>query len=399
MTVDSAESRDAIRFLAELVAARSPNPPGDETVVAGVIRRNIAALGLPEPRCHASDPKRPNLILTIGSGSPHLMLAAHMDTVPPGDLGSWRTDPWRLEEVDGRLVGLGSADMKGAIAAMLFAAVRVARRPEAKGALTLVFSADEENGSAYGMEWLASEGLLVADGAAMTEPTGLGRSSWERLFVAQRGHCVSWLVARGEPGHSGMPMARERRASYAFVKGLDALLQADAFPEWRHPVDGTTPTVNIATMVEGGMIPFAHPETLKACIEVRVIEGMTEGLVRGRLREIVARAGLSDRVSIEAGAPPTNWISPGEAVRDEPLLNAAKLAWRTVLGREPVLAVMTGGTDSTHANAAGIPAFPAFGPGSLGVAHQPNESLPTGDLAIAIDLCESFIRAYQRGER
>jgi acetylornithine deacetylase/succinyl-diaminopimelate desuccinylase-like protein len=194
-----------------------------------------------------------------------------------------------------------------------------------------------------------------------------------------------------------MPLPRERSASYAFVKALDALLEADAFPEWRHPVDETTPTVNVATMIEGGMVPFAHPETLKACVEVRVIEGMTEHLVRGRLRDIIVQAGLSDRVTIEPGAPPTNWISPGEAVRDERLLNAAKFAWRTILGREPVLAVMTGGTDSTHANTAGIPAFPAFGPGSLGVAHQPNESFPSGDLAIAIDLFESFIRSYHRG--
>jgi acetylornithine deacetylase/succinyl-diaminopimelate desuccinylase-like protein len=398
MNLSPAEGADAIRFLAELVAARSPNPPGDETAVAAVICNKIAALGLPAASCHARDSKRPNLIVKVGSGAPNLMLAAHMDTVPPGNLRSWHTDPYQLEEVDGRLVGLGAADMKGAIAAMLFAAARIARRPEANGTLTLVFSADEENGSAYGMEWLAEEGLLVADGAAMTEPTGLGQSSWERLFVAQRGHCVSWLVARGEPGHSGMLLPRERRASYAFVKALDALLEGDAFPEWRHPVDGTTPTVNVATMVAGGMIPFAHPETLKACIEVRVIEGMTEQLVRGQLRDIVAQAGLSDRVTIEPGIPPTNWISPGKAVHDVRLLNAAKSAWRKILGREPVLAVMMGGTDSTHANTAGIPALPAFGPGSLSVAHQPNESFPSADLAIAIDLFESFIRSYHRGE-
>src|SRR5690242_5611033 len=209
MNPSLAEGADAIGFLAELVAARSPNPPGDETAVAAVICNKIAALGLPAPSCHARDSKRPNLIVKVGNGAPNLMLAAHMDTVPPGNLSSWHTDPYQLEEVKGRLVGLGAADMKGSIAAMLFAAARIARHPEANGTLTLVFSADEENGSAYGMEWLAQEHLLAADGAAMTEPTGLGQNSWERLFVAQRGHCVSWLVARDEPGHSGMPLPRE----------------------------------------------------------------------------------------------------------------------------------------------------------------------------------------------
>jgi acetylornithine deacetylase/succinyl-diaminopimelate desuccinylase-like protein len=398
MTTTRSEIDHATEFLAELVAARSPNPPGDETLVADAIIRKAADLGLPSPTRHARDPRRPNLIMNIGRGSPTLMLAAHMDTVPVGNPASWRSDPFRLSSAEGRLTGLGAADMKAAIAAMLFAAARIAANPEQEGTLTLVFSADEENGSSYGMEWLAKEGLLVADAAAMTEPSGLGQKSWERLFVAQRGHCVSWLVARGVPGHSGMLLDRKQRASYAFVKALNELLEADdLFADWAHPVDGTKPTVNIATIVEGGMIPFAHPEYLRACLEIRVIEGMTEELVRSRLREVVSRVGLGERVTIEPGIPPTNWISCGEEVRDQRLLDAAKFTWRTVLGREPVLAVMTGGTDSSHANAAGIPALPAFGPGSLGVAHQPNESLPQEDIGLAIDMLETFVRSYHQG--
>ncbi|MGE0005633.1 MAG: M20 family metallopeptidase [Parvibaculaceae bacterium] len=399
MTSNPAETADAIALLAELVATRSPNPPGDERAVARLIEDKAAGLGLPAPSRHARDERRPNLIFTIGQGAPNLMLAAHMDTVPTGDMASWTTDPFRLEETGGRLAGLGSADMKASIAAMLHAAARIMRDPEPAGTLTLVFSADEENGSAYGMEWLAREGLLVADAAVMTEPSGIGRQSWQRLYVAQRGHCVSWLVARGEPGHSGAPVAREKRASYAFVKALDALIESDPFADFVHPVDGTRPTLNVATMVAGGMIPFAHPETLKACIEVRVIEGMTKDLVLERLGAVVAAAGLAERVAIEPGEPPTDWISPGEEARDERLLGAARAAWRKVIGAEPVLAVIPGGTDSTHANAAGIPALPAFGPGSLGVAHQPNESLPAGDVATAIDLFESLVRNYHRGAR
>lgn len=397
MTSTQSEIDDATGFLAELVAARSPNPPGDETLVAEVIIRKAAALGLPEFTCHAKHPQRPNLIMSVGRGSPTLLLAAHMDTMPPGNLSSWHSDPYQLSHADGRLTGLGAADMKASIAAMLFAAARIAANPEEDGTLTLVFSADEENGSSYGMEWLAQQGLLVADAAAMTEPSGLEQNSWERLFVAQRGHCVCWLVARGAPGHSGMPLGRDQRASYAFVKALNELLEADPFEDFAHPVDGTRPTLNVATMVEGGMVPFAHPESLRACLEVRVIEGMTEDLVLARLREVVTRARLGDRVTIEPGTPPTNWISCGEEVRDQRLLDAAKFAWRNVLGCEPILAVMAGGTDSSHANAVGIPALPAFGPGSLGVAHKPNESLPKEDIGLAIDMLETFVRSYHRG--
>lgn len=392
------EAAMAERLLADLVSARSPNPPGDESSVAAVIQRAAATLGLPELVCHAREPRRPNLTMNVGSGSPNLLLCAHMDTVPPSDLASWRTDPYRLECVDGRLVGLGTADMKGAIAAALFAAARMAKRPEPIGTLTLVFCADEENGSAYGMKWLAERTLLKADGAAMLEPSSLASESWQHLFVAQRGHCVAWLTAHGEPGHSGAPVPRDRRASAAFAKALTALIEIDPFAECRHPVDGTRPTTNVATMVEGGTIPFAHPQSLSACLEVRTIEGMTEAGVHARLAEIIAGAGLADRVTIEPAEPPINWMPPGETVRDPRLLGAARRAWRQVLRRSPIEAVMPAGTDSTHANAAGIPAFPAFGPGSLAVAHRPNESIPADDLMRSVDLFESFIRSYQRGE-
>ena len=98
---------------------------------------------------------------------------------------------------------------------------------------------------------------------------------------------------------------------------------------------------------------------------------------------------------IEPGEPPTNWVPGGETVRDPALLRAAREAWRTVLGTEPALAVLPAGTDSAHLDAVGIPALPTFGPGTLAVAHQPNESLPAEDLFRAIDLFETLIRSYQ----
>jgi acetylornithine deacetylase/succinyl-diaminopimelate desuccinylase-like protein len=263
----------------------------------------------------------------------------------------------------------------------------------------LVFAADEENFSGYGMEYLARAGLLSADAAVLTEPASLGERSWQRFFVAQRGSCVCRLEARGEPGHSGALIPKERRASWAFARALNALLDAEFFTSRRHPVDGTGVTVNIATVVEGGTVPVAHPEVLMCAIDVRTIEGMTERLVLEELRNVIDRAGLADRVTIEPGAPPSNWFDPGSTASDERLLKAARTAWREVLGSDaPSPSVMTAGTDSTHINAAGIQALPAFGPGSLAVAHKPNESIARRDLFVAVDLFEALIRAYMSDE-
>ena len=59
--------------------------------------------------------------------------------------------------------------------------------------------------------------------------------------------------------------------------------------------------------------------------------------------------------------------------------------------------MLLGTTDSCHLSSCGIPVMPAFGPGSLAVAHKPNESLDADDLLRAVELFETLIRNYQRG--
>lgn len=386
---------DVVALLGRLVAAPSPNPPGDERRIAAVVCEEADALGLPAPRLFARDPMRPNLILEVGEGAPRLILAAHLDTMPPGDVSDWASDPFVLTRRDRRLFGLGSADMKGAIAAALVAMSRWAHGARGRGSVALVLAADEENCSAYGMAWLAQQGLLVGDAAVLLEPSSVGTNSWEQLFVAQRGSCVAWLVAHGVPGHSGALVPRERRASYVFAQALHALVNADLFVGLKHPVDGTPVTANIATMIDGGMVPFTHPSVLRAAIEVRTIEGLTLGDVLSELRRPLVEAGLADRTDIVPDpSPARKWFDPGVTLSDQRLLGAVSRAWRSVLGPLPRQAVLSAGTDSTHLNAAGIPALPAFGPGSLAVCHCPNESIAEADLIRSVDLFETLVRAY-----
>src|SRR6266699_2852023 len=108
----TADLLDPLELLGALLAARSPNPPGDERAAAGVVREAARALGLPEPEEYRRSAERPNLLIRIGDpcpGSPRLMLAGHLDTMPPGNLGSWQTDPYQLIRAGDRLAGLGVA--------------------------------------------------------------------------------------------------------------------------------------------------------------------------------------------------------------------------------------------------------------------------------------------------
>lgn len=118
--------KELLDFACRLVATRSINPPGDERAVVDVIRSQMQTLGLEGVEVVGRTPERPNLIYRQRGkkGSPRLILNGHTDTKPVGeeDRRLWRTEPLKPTILDGRLYGLGSTDMKGAVAAMVYAA-------------------------------------------------------------------------------------------------------------------------------------------------------------------------------------------------------------------------------------------------------------------------------------
>src|SRR5688500_8187273 len=88
---------EVIALTSALVAAPTPNLPGDETAAAAVIERALAYYGLPDAKVFAEEPHRPNLIVRSDGArpGPHLALCGHLDTKPVGDAApEWRTDPF-----------------------------------------------------------------------------------------------------------------------------------------------------------------------------------------------------------------------------------------------------------------------------------------------------------------
>ena len=81
-----AHRHEVIALTERLVAAPSPNLPGDETAPAAVVTAALAHYGLPAPEILAKEPHRPNLVvrITAANPGPHLALCGHLDTKPVG---------------------------------------------------------------------------------------------------------------------------------------------------------------------------------------------------------------------------------------------------------------------------------------------------------------------------
>ena len=259
---------DALRFVEQhrgnyvfltkaLVAAPSPNLPGDETAPAEVVRAALARYGLPEGTTLALELHRPNMIVRIDGArpGPHLALCGHLDTKLVGDAADqWRTDPFTATIDWDRLYGLGSTDMKGALAAMILAGAAfqsVADR--LAGSLSLIFTADEEYGSRYGAEYLSKEGLLEADAIILAEPSGLIRD-WDATRIVSRGFCAFRVLVGGTQTHSSisdaLPTVNAVEAMARTIVGLRRELRPRV-PA--HPLCRAGPTIDIGVKALGGV--------------------------------------------------------------------------------------------------------------------------------------------------
>jgi acetylornithine deacetylase/succinyl-diaminopimelate desuccinylase-like protein len=376
-----ADRDDALVALASaLIAAPSPNPPGDERAPAAVVQQALAEHGLPPARVVAGDPTRPNLILRLDGArpGPHLALCGHLDTKPVGDAAAeWRTDPFAPTRDGDRIYGLGATDMKGAVAAMVLAGAAFARVADrAAGSLSLLFTADEEYGSHHGAEYLVRAGVLDVDAIVLGEPSGLVRD-WEAIRIVSRGVAGFRVLVRGTQTHSSisdaLPTVNAVEAMARVLVGLRRELRLRHPP---HPLCPTGPTINLGVRTLGGVGYGVLPGHAEFWCDVRTTPGMTQETLIEDVDAALARVvpdALGAAVSWEF-APGLAWIGPTEVPPDHPAVRAVQQATAAVLGAAPPLAAFPGATDAWPFHGlGGIPTLAAVGPGLLPLAHGPNE--------------------------
>jgi len=365
-----------VELTAALIEAPSPNPPGDERAVAAV-----ATAALPvAPRVIAKAPERPNLLATLdfGPGGRHLVLCGHIDTKPVGG-AAWSVDPFRATRDGDRLYGLGSTDMKGAVAAMILAASRV--RLE-RGRLSLLLVADEEAGAAYGAKVVAPE--IEADAIVIGEPCGV-ETDFDRLPLVSRGIARWRAVARGRQGHSSLS-GGPSNAGVDAARAVVALADGGplAAPENRDRLEGWELTLNPALRYDGGVGYGVLPAEIAAICEVRLLPGTDREALTAELRARLNGVALEwDEVDwLEATA-----VAPGDPVA---------VAARRALGGQAPDSVFPGTTDAAWL-APRAPTLPALGPGLLSRAHAADEWVSIEALHRTVELYVTLAEEFCAG--
>jgi acetylornithine deacetylase/succinyl-diaminopimelate desuccinylase-like protein len=370
---------EVLEFARELIRTPSVNPPGDESVVATVLLDRLAALGIADHRIAAALPDRPNVLAHVDGSEPGvtMMLSGHIDTKPPGDLDNWNTDPHDPVIVDGRLYGLGSGDMKVAIAAMVYAAAALRHVGTFPGRLSLALTADEENGSFVGSKWLVQEGLVDADVCVIGEPGGV-TEEWESVHLVSRGAALFRVIVHGTQLHSSI--SDQLPTVNATLKMAELALRMqrelrDHLTFDDHPYCRFGPTVNIGVTATAGVTYGVFPGRAEFASDIRMIPGMTEAQIRSDVERFVEQA-MADDPQLHAEIVWDSVVPATEIDGAHPVIAALQSAADVVLGHTPRLDAFPGATDAAYLQTgAGVPCVASFGPGLLPRAHSPNEWL------------------------
>jgi acetylornithine deacetylase len=399
----------------ELIAfdttARNPgDPPRDEQALqqhlaARLADRTGAEIDLFEPDAAAMAGKplvppgldfagRPQLIATIkGGGGRSLVFNGHIDVVSGEPRRQWTSDPFDPQVRDGRLYGRGACDMKGGVAAMVFAAEALADAGiELRGDLIVATNTDEESSGAGGSALVAHG--LGADAGIVAEPTGF--DAW----ICCRGSEYGVITVPGRPGHAevSQPDWRQGGAVNAIEKTvvvLEAIASLRA--EWAGREDLAHPYLAkpslLPTMASAGEWPVTYPASAELTIAVMFLPSQADergwgSRVRRDVEQWIARE-CAERDDWLAGNLPhiewwTNSVMPFEIPASEPIVQTVVEATRDI-GRNGSVS----GLDSWYDGATltvlgGIPSIaygpPGFDKDGVSVAHMIDEYVPVDGL-------------------
>jgi succinyl-diaminopimelate desuccinylase len=358
------------RLLERLVAIDTQNPPGRETEAAVLLASELEAIGF-ATEIRALADGRANVIGRIDNGEgPCFAFNSHMDTVPVG--GGWTSEPFRLTERDGRLFARGACDAKGSIVAMVEAGRLLAsERGSWRGTLVLMFVADEETNGG-GSRALAKQ-QPRPDLIVVGEPTN------NAVYAAHKGCLRPLIRAKGKAAHSGRPelgvnaiLAASHLVSLFDARDRELRTQS-------HPLVGHA-SLSV-TRIAGGIADNVVPENCELVLDRRLLPGETLDAALDELRALLRRAKREHGVEAEIAAIRTN-AGATETPVDDPLVREAVAISCAHGVTFPQPGGLTGGCDLVHFHDVGAMGI-VLGPGSLDVAHQPDEYVPKDDLVRA----------------
>jgi acetylornithine deacetylase len=374
-------------LLAELLACRTVTRQPNLALIHAV-RDRLAAHGIESVLVHDEGGTKANLYASVGpADQPGVMLSGHTDVVP-ADGQAWTREPFAFTKEAGRIYGRGSADMKGfvacAVQALIDASSMPLRRP-----LQLALSYDEEIGC-VGVRRLLD---VLEAGPHRPFVCVVGEPTLMRMATGHKGKAALRAVCRGQEAHSSLAPTAVNALHLggdfmAAVRELQARIAAQGRRDEAYDVPYATLHVG---RIEGGRALNIVPNSCSLEFEIRHLPGDD---VDAWIDELRVRA---DELAAEARK-----VSPVAAIEvettnaypglDTPVTHAAVAFLEAFLPPDEGVRKLAFGTEGgLFTRRLEVPVV-VCGPGSIEVAHKPDEYVEVAQL----QACEAFLARLTR---
>ncbi len=338
-------------------------------------------------RIPSSDGLKANVIVEtgpveIGPARDGLVLSGHMDVVP-ADESEWESDPFTLTLREARYYGRGAADMKGFLALAMNHLVSL-RSLSLKHPLVLLFTYDEEVGTMgarrFAETWTRRDGIPRR--TVIGEPTTL------KVSRMHKGHIKLRFTFAGRAAHSGYPHLGHNAIEPAgrAIVSLAALRSEfeQEQPELSRYFDPVPfVTLNVA-QVSGGVAVNIIPERCVLDVGLRLLPGMDKTPVLERIRTRVESALGTEPFTFELiNESPPMLVEDSADVYRGCCAEVGQTAEHTIAYT----------TDGGWLQQAGLECV-VFGPGSIEVAHRPNEFIGEDELVRGAQVLDALVARF-----
>jgi acetylornithine deacetylase len=347
----------------------------------------LASHGIPSHRHWNEDRSKAALFAHVGPWVPGgVVLSGHSDVVPV-DGQAWSSDPWVVEERDGRLYGRGTCDMKGYVALSVWALVRAAHLGVARP-LQLALSYDEEVGCTGAPPMIAAMQAVLPQASAAV----IGEPSRMKLINGHKGGTGFRVHVKGFEVHSsllpyGVSAIMEAARLIGWVNDENARIQA-------RPVAGAAAmfhppftTLHVGR-IEGGTADNITAGDCRFAVEMRVVPGEDEDAQAQAFIDAATRLDAALKaVRPEAGVTLEKFFGV-PALRPE-ADGAAEVLVRRLTG-DNTTGVVSYGTEAGQFQDAGYSAV-VCGPGDIAQAHQVDEYLEVSEFEAGLRFMQGLL--------
>ncbi len=374
----SQASNKTIELCRQLV--RRPSVTPDDAGCQDIISTRLERLGFSTESMPSGEVS--NLWATRGNGAPLFCFAGHTDVVPPGDPEKWSTEPYSGDIRNGLLFGRGSADMKGALAAMVTASEAfVAENPSHPGTIAFLLTSDEEgpatDGTAKVMETLVDRGVAI-DYCLIGEPSSQEKLA-DNIRTGRRGSLTGKLTVVGEQGHVAYPELA-RNPIHHIAPVLSELLGL-GWDDGNKDFPATS--LQIVAIDAGSGASNVIPGRLELLFNFRYSPETNRQSLVALCEEILDRHGLDYRLQWEHGGAPFH-------TRGGKLIEVVCAVIEKETGRAPRTSTSGGTSDGRFIAPHGVEVV------ELGLLnqsiHKIDEHTPVADLARLSDFYRQILK-------